>query len=190
MRNDAGSRAEHHEIFQRDTAAQPALRHDDAMTADDTVVADLAKITDLGPFADDGVADSAAVDARPRSDLDIVMNDDPPDLRNFRVTLRAQQIAKPVLPDIASGVNDDPVADTGVGDRAVAPDRAIGSDLYAGPITVWVPISVPAPVLAAGPITANGSTVTLPASSAEGCTMAPGETPKVANAEVGRRAPP
>src|SRR5215204_5968753 len=62
--NDPGSRPEHHEIFQRDAAAEATLRHDDAVAADDAIVTDLAKIIDLGSFADDGVADSAAVDAR------------------------------------------------------------------------------------------------------------------------------
>ena len=72
MRDDAGSRSEHHEILQRDAAAEAALRHDDAMAADDAIVTDLAKIIDLGPFADDRIADSAAVDPRSRADLDVV----------------------------------------------------------------------------------------------------------------------
>ena len=102
------------------------------MAADDAVVTDLAKIIDLGPFADNGVANSAAVDARARADLDVVVNDDAADLRDFRVPLGAVQIAISVLPDIASGMDDDAVTDLGVRDRAVAANGSILADLYAG----------------------------------------------------------
>ena len=44
-------------------------------------------------------------------------------------------------------------------------------------------------MLAEGPMTANGSTVTSAANCAEGCTMAPGETPTVPNSDAGRSAP-
>src|SRR5436190_9171342 len=108
MGNDAGSRTEHHEILQRDAAAQAALRDDDAIAPDQAVVADLAKIVDLAAFTDDGVADSAAIDAGAGADLD--GNDDPAHLRNSGMSLGAHHIAEPVLPDIASGSTDDALA--------------------------------------------------------------------------------
>src|SRR6202035_4515805 len=83
VRDDAGARSQHHVILQRHAAAEPGLRDDDAMPADDAIVPDLAEVIDLGSLADHGLAHSAAVDPGSRSDLDIVVNDDAADLRNF-----------------------------------------------------------------------------------------------------------
>ena len=62
------------------------LRHDHAMSADRDVVSDLHEIIDLGAFADDRVAVGAAINRRVRADFNVVLDDDPADLRNFQVT--------------------------------------------------------------------------------------------------------
>ena len=159
------------------------------MAADDAVVADLAEIIDLGSLADHGVANAAAIDPRAGADLDIVMDDDAADLRNLGMALGAEQIAEAVLADIASGMDDDAVADMAWVTEQLAPIAQSLPIRTSGPITAWAPIRVPAPMLADGPITANGSTVTPSPSCAVGCTIAPGETPTVPNIDAGRSAP-
>ena len=55
------------------------------------------------------------VDAR--ADLDIVLDDDPSDLRHLEVATGAEREAETVLADMGAGMNDHAVADQGRGDR-------------------------------------------------------------------------
>ena len=77
----------------------------------DDVVADLDEIVDLGALADHRVAAGAAVDRRVGADLDVVLDDDPADLRHLEVAARAHGEAEAVLADAHAGMDDDAVAD-------------------------------------------------------------------------------
>ena len=129
VRDDTGARSQHGEILDGDAAAQAGLGNDDAVAADQAVMSDLTEIIDLGSFADDGVAQSAAVDLGARSDLDVVVNDDTPDLRDLDMLLAVGDVAEAVLADMTAGVNHHPVSDMGVGNAAAGADGAIGPDL-------------------------------------------------------------
>ena len=66
------------------------------------VVADLDEIVDLGALADHGVADGAAVDGRVGADLDIILDDDPADLRHLAWPSAPMHEAEAVLADARS----------------------------------------------------------------------------------------
>ena len=87
------------------------------MTADDHVVADLHQVVDLRPLPDHGVAVGAPIDRHPGPDLDIVLNDDAPDLGHFEMAAAPEREPEPVLPDMGAGMNDHPIADQRRPDR-------------------------------------------------------------------------
>ena len=59
-------------------------------------------VVDLGALADHRVAVRAPVDDRVGADLDVVLDDDPADLRHLQMSPRPHGKAKPVLADAAS----------------------------------------------------------------------------------------
>ena len=59
----------------------PVMRNDHTMAADDDVVPDLDEIINFRALADDRILKGAAVDGRVGPDLDVVLDDDPADLR-------------------------------------------------------------------------------------------------------------
>src|SRR6516162_1821897 len=128
MVSDADLTGEHGEVADRNAARYADLRDNQAMAADRAVVSDLHEIVDLGAFADHRIAGSAAVDSSVRTDLDVVLDDDAPGLRDFLVTLRRRQIAEAVLPDADTRMDDDPVADQGMHDRGAWTDCAVAAD--------------------------------------------------------------
>src|SRR5450830_1320895 len=103
------------------------------MPADADIVAYLDKVVDLGAFTDHGVANGAAVDGSAGADLDIVLDDDAPDLRHLEVALSPHHEAEAVLTDLAAGVDDDTIADQRGGDRRPGADRTIAPDPHLGP---------------------------------------------------------
>src|ERR1035437_1997449 len=130
---DAGARAQHDKVFQRRTAGNARLRHQNAVPADADIVAYLDHVVDLAALADHRVANGAAVDGGAGSDLDIVLDDDAPDLRNLEVALRPHYEAEAVLTDLAARMNDDAVADQRGGDRGPGADRAIAPGPHLSP---------------------------------------------------------
>ena len=100
------------------------------MAANDDVVADLHEIVDLRPLADHGVAVCAPIDRHAGADLDIVLNDDAPDLRHFEMPPRPESEPEAVLPDMRAGMNDHPVADQRRHDRGRGADRTIAPDAH------------------------------------------------------------
>ena len=91
------------------------------MPSDDDVVPDLHEIINFRAFADDRILKGAAVDGCIGADLDVVLDDDPADLRHFQVAARAHCEAEAVLPDAHAGMDNDAVADQRVGDCCAAP---------------------------------------------------------------------
>ena len=98
------------------------------MPADDDVVPDLHEIINFRAFADHRILKSAAVDGCIGADLDVVLDDDPADLRHLEVAAGAHGEAEAVLADPHAGMDDDPVADERVGDGRERPDVAIAAD--------------------------------------------------------------
>jgi uncharacterized 2Fe-2S/4Fe-4S cluster protein (DUF4445 family) len=56
------------------------------MTANDDIVADLDLVIDLRAFTNHGVAVGPAVNGGVGADLDVILYDDPPDLRHLQVS--------------------------------------------------------------------------------------------------------
>ena len=122
--------ADRDEILDGRGAGDADLGDDHAMAADHHVVGDLDQVIDLGALADHRVAARAAVDGGVGADLDVVLDDDAPDLRHLQVPLRPHGEAEAVLADAHARMEDDPVADEGVGNGHVGGDRAVPSDLH------------------------------------------------------------
>src|SRR5262245_21993005 len=98
------------------------------MSADAYIVAYLNKVVDLGALANERVADGSAIHSRSSSDLNVILNDNTADLRHFDMSLAAHHKAEPILPDIASGMDDYPIANKSIADHRIGADRAITSD--------------------------------------------------------------
>ena len=106
----------------------PDWADDHAVPADHDVVPDLHEIINFGAFADDRILKSPPVDRGVGADLDIVLDDDPADLRHLEVAPRAHGEAEPVLADPHARVHDDPVADQGMRQRRERADVAVAAD--------------------------------------------------------------
>src|SRR5215470_10058491 len=122
---DADAGAKDHEIAKRDASGNAGLGDQNAMAADHHIVAHLDQVVDLGSLAYDCIPDGAAVDRGAGADLDIVLDDDPPDLRHLEMARRAHDVAEAILSDPAARVNDDPVADQRMQHRGAGADRAV-----------------------------------------------------------------
>src|SRR5262245_43449364 len=119
-------------VLDRAAARDADLGGQEAVTPDRHVVSDLDKIVDLGSLPDYGVPDGAAVDRGIGADLDVVLDDHTPDLRDLVGSARPAHKPEAVLSDGAAGVDDDAVADQRMHDRGPRPDRAIAPDAYMG----------------------------------------------------------
>src|SRR5262249_43784094 len=102
------------------------------MPANADIVAYLHQVVDLGPLADYRVTNCAAVDRRACAYLDLVLHDHSTDLRNLEVSLAAHHVAKAVLTDLATGMDDDPIADQGVGQARSGSNRTVTSYPHIG----------------------------------------------------------
>src|SRR6202020_2658411 len=129
---DAHLATQHGKISHRHAARYADLGDDQAMPSDRAVVSDLDQIVDLGPLADDRIARRAAVDRGVSADLDLVLNNDAPGLRNLLVTARRRQITEPILTNANAGMNNNAVADQGVDDSGSGADRAVAADTDVG----------------------------------------------------------
>jgi len=68
------------------------------MPADHNVVRDLNEIVDLDSFLNPGSSEARAVDSRVRTDLDIVIDLDNPELRDFSWRFSTNSNPKPSAP--------------------------------------------------------------------------------------------
>src|ERR1700757_287442 len=95
----------------RKAAREPDLGRQHAMPADRHIVTDLDLIVDFGAFADDGIAQTAAIDGRPGADLDVVLDQDAAGLRYLQMAIRSEEDeAIAILSDAAAGMDQDVVA--------------------------------------------------------------------------------
>jgi hypothetical protein len=98
------------------------LRDNHTMTSKLHIMPNLHEIIDLGAFADNSVADGAAIHRRIRAYFHIVLDKDTPDLWDFHVPFRAHGETKAILSDAYAGMQDHPVADYRVEYRRVGPN--------------------------------------------------------------------
>ena len=116
------------EIAELGRARNADLPDDHAMPADDDVVPDLHQIINFRAFADDRILKGPAVDGLVGADFHVVLDDDPADLRHLEVAPAAHGEAETVLADPHARMDDDPVADQGVGDCCQRADVAVAAD--------------------------------------------------------------
>src|SRR5215475_12671417 len=102
------------------------------MPANAHIVAYLHQVVDLGSLADYRVANCAAVNRRACAYLDFVLNDHPADLRNLEVSFTAHHVTEAILANLATGMDDDPVADQSIAQARSGSDRAIASYSHIG----------------------------------------------------------
>ncbi len=96
-------------------------------------VANLNQVIDLGIFTNDGVAMSAAIDARIGSDCDSILNDDAPQLGYVDHPARPSRGAEPGLADNRAGMNANPITDQREADDGVCAHIAVSAYGHSGP---------------------------------------------------------
>src|SRR5215831_5420766 len=102
------------------------------MPANADIVAYLHQVVDLGSLANYRVANCAAVNRCACADLDVILNDHPADLRNLEVSLTAHHVTEAILANLATGMDDDPVADQSIAQACSGSDRASASYPHTG----------------------------------------------------------
>src|SRR6476661_4538086 len=121
----ADTRTQYNVIFQCRAAGNTRLRHQYAMPANADIVTYLDQVVDLGAFANHGVADCTTIDRGAGPYLDIVLNDNAPDLRYLDVTTSPHHKSEAVLTNRAAGMNDDPITDQRIGNGRVCADGTV-----------------------------------------------------------------
>src|SRR5205807_297556 len=121
-----------HVVLDHHAAGDTALRDNDAVTTDRNIVSDLHEVVDFGAFADDGIADRAAVNGGAGPDLHVVLDDDATDLHDLAVRALRPDVTETVLPDRAARMDDHAIAHEAMGDRTVGADHASAADPYLG----------------------------------------------------------
>src|SRR5262245_29915693 len=97
--------AEDDSIAKHHRPRQPHLPDDDAMCPNHAVVSNLHEIVDLCAPTDSRYASLGAIDARARTDFDIILNDDRANLWNLDVLTAIPAISKAVAAKNAAGMN-------------------------------------------------------------------------------------
>lgn len=131
MIGNADLAAKRNKIAQIHAAGDAHMPGDDAMLANMAIVSDLDQIVDFGAGADDRIGQRAAVDGGAGADFHVVLQDGAAQLRDFFVTGGGGDIAEAVTADDRAAMEDDAVADQGVGDHAIGADAAVAADLHA-----------------------------------------------------------
>jgi hypothetical protein len=98
------------------------------MASNNHVVGDLNEVIDLGSFSNNRIANPAPIDCRAGSNLDIMFDYDNADLRHLEVPSCAHDKAEPVLTDVTTRMDNDPIANDCVRDRTSWTDGTILSD--------------------------------------------------------------
>src|ERR1700682_3070880 len=118
-----------HIVANRQAARESYLGRKQTMPADCHVVTDLDLIVDFRAFADDGIAQTAAIDGRSGADLDVVLDQDAAGLRYFQMAIRSKEHeAIAILSDAAAGVDQDVIAHKRKLNGATRADVAIPAD--------------------------------------------------------------
>src|SRR3974390_338789 len=126
------TRTQHHKVFQSRISRHSRLSNHQTATSDADIVTDLNQIVDLGTFADHGVADDAAVDGGASPNLDVVLDDNAPDLRHLELNVCAPE-AETVLANLAPSMNDHAVPDQRICNYRAGTNRAVTPNSNFGP---------------------------------------------------------
>ena len=139
MANDPDLAGHHHFFSDAGAAGNARLRGDDGMLSNNDVVRDLHEIVDLNAFLDPGPTESSAIDGCVCPDLNVVVNLDNSELRNFLVTAFDEFEPKTVRADYCTAVNNGACADSRLFangyvriNQARRADNAFVSDVAAG----------------------------------------------------------
>ena len=120
--------AKHDEVTQYGAPRYTDLPGNQAVSSDAHVVCYLHEVVDLSAFADNGITGRTAVDGGVGAYFYVVLDDDPPALRNLQVAGGRWEIAEAVLTNTRAGMDDDAIADQRVRDRCAGADDAIAAD--------------------------------------------------------------
>src|SRR5580765_7120818 len=126
------------EVAEFGAAGDAHLGDDDTMLPHHHVVSDLHQVVDFGAFSDDSRTERAAINGHVGADLNIVVADHVPNLRDLEVPAVAKNIAKAIRANHRAGVNADPIAKLGVcikghagKEMHVFPEPAVCADMVA-----------------------------------------------------------
>src|SRR5437879_2269722 len=92
-------------------AGKADLPHDQAVPAHHHVVGDMDQVVNFRALPNHGGPQRAAVNGGIGADLDVVVDDDVPELEHFPVAALVQHVAETVRPDYRAGMDGDAVAD-------------------------------------------------------------------------------
>src|SRR3954453_4609368 len=132
MAGEAGLAARHDKIAEPGTARDADLTSQHAAAADYDIVCDLHQIIDHRSRADYSVMAGASVDCCIGADIDIVPDNDAPELRDLDRAVAIGREAKSGLTDAHAGVQHDPGADQTVAQRHIGSDLAIVAEFNRG----------------------------------------------------------
>ena len=121
---------ENDKITQLAAPGHPHLPDNDTVPPDPGIVADLNQVIDLGALPNHSIPERSAVDGRACADFNIVLNDDPSELRNLLVSQGTRSKTETRLSDLRAGKNRYAVADVRMRQRNMASDVAITPDRY------------------------------------------------------------
>src|SRR5881409_3765122 len=110
MTSETDLAGEGDEITQLGAAGDAGLGDDQTMLTQGNVVGDLDEVVDLCAPTDRGRPERAPIDGSVRADLDVVMNDDVPDLRDLAMGAGIEHVTESVRADDGAGMNADTLA--------------------------------------------------------------------------------
>src|SRR5260370_941432 len=139
MANDPDLSGHHHFFSDAGAAGIAGLGGDDGMLSNNDVVRDLHEIVDLNALLDPGPTESSSINGCVCPDLDVVVDLNNSELRNFLVTAFDEFEPKAIRADHCTAVNNDARADSRSFangyvriNHARRADRAFVSDVAAG----------------------------------------------------------
>jgi len=133
MTGEPGLAARHDKIAEPGTARDADLASQHATAADHDIVCNLHQIIDHRSRADYGIMAGASVNCRIGANIDVVTDNDTPELRDLDRAVPIGREAKSGLSDAHAGVQHDPGADQTVAQRYVGSDLTIVAEFSRDP---------------------------------------------------------
>src|SRR5437588_5751059 len=124
--------ARHYRIAQLGAARYADQASQNRPAAEHDIVPDLHQIIDHRAGSDHGVVSRAAIDRRIGADIDVIADDDPPELRHLDRARGVHCEAEAGLTDAHAGVQHDAGADQAMAERYIGADAAILAQFDAG----------------------------------------------------------
>jgi hypothetical protein len=121
----------HNKIADLTAPRQTHLSNNHAMASNAGAVSDLDEVVDLGAFTDDGVGESPSIYRAASTNLNAILYDYPPQLRNLQMTGRSARKAKPRRSNLSTRQDKHFIADVRMRNRDIAANFAIAANSYA-----------------------------------------------------------